>query len=286
MLQQLIGGLAAGSSYALIALAIVVIMKSTDVPNFAMAEMGLVVAYVAWGFTQAGLPFLVAVGLSLVIAAGFGALVEFVALRPLSGASHFPTLLMTIGLTFAFGALIHLWGGSAPVNFSSPWATTTYSVGGQVVSLSALVTIGTGIVVALLLSAFFKTGWGVQMRAIAENRSVSRLLGISTGRVSALAWAMGTVMAGLALILATSSSVLSPTIGGALILKGFVAAVLGGFTSMIGAFLGGLLIGVLENMAGAYISTSSKSAIALVVVFAVLLWKPEGMFSAARAREV
>lgn len=286
MLQQLIGGLAAGSSYALIALAIVIIMKSTDVPNFAMAEMGLVVAYVAWGFTQVGLPFLVAVGISLVVAAAFGALVEYVALRPLSGASHFPTLLMTIGLTFAFGALIHLWGGSAPVNFSSPWASVTYTVGGQVVALSAIVTIATGIVVALLLSAFFRTTWGVQMRAIAENRSVSRLLGVSAGRISALAWAMGTVMASIALILATSSSVLSPSIAQALILKGFVAAVLGGFTSMVGAFLGGLLIGVLENLAGAYISTSSKSAIALVVVFAVLLWKPEGMFSAARAREV
>lgn len=286
MLQQLIGGLAAGSSYALIALAIVIIMRSTDVPNFAMAEMGLVVAYVAWGFTQVGMPFLVAVGLSLVLAAAFGAAVEYVALRPLSGSSHFPTLLMTIGLTFALGALIHLWGGSAPVNFSSPWAGITYAVGGQVVALSAIVTIATGIVVALLLSGFFHTRWGVQMRAIAEDRSVSRLLGVSAGRISALAWAMGTVMAGIALILATSSSVLSPSIAQALILKGFVAAVLGGFTSMVGAFLGGLLIGVLENLAGAYISTSSKSAIALVVVFAVLLWRPEGMFSAARAREV
>lgn len=286
MLQQLIGGLAAGSSYALIALAIVVIMKSTDVPNFAMAEMGLVVAYIAWAFTQTGLPFLVAVPLALVAAAIFGALVELIALRPLSGASHFPTLLMTIGLTFAFGAGIHLWGGTAPVSFPAPWSTTRYTIGGQVIGLSALVTIGTGLVVALLLSAFFKSSWGVQMRAIAEDRSVSRLLGISAGRVSALAWALGTVMAGVALILATSSSVLSPQIGSALILKGFVAAVLGGFTSMTGAFLGGLLIGVLENLAGAYISTSSKSAIALVVVFAVLLWKPEGMFSAVRAREV
>lgn len=286
MLQQLIGGLEAGSSYALLALAIVVIMKSTDVPNFAMAEMGLVVAYIAWALTELGLPFLVAVSGSLVFAAVFGALVEVVALRPLSGASHFPTLLMTIGLAFVFGALIHLWGGSAPRNFSSPWATTTYDVGGQVISLSSLITIGTGIVVALLLSIFFRSDWGVQMRAIAEDRSVSRLLGISAGKVSGLAWAIGTMMAGVALILATSSTVLSPQIGSALILKGFVAAVLGGFTSMTGAFLGGLLIGVLENLSGAYISTSSKSAIALLVVFAVLLWKPEGMFAAARAREV
>ncbi|MEE8601458.1 branched-chain amino acid ABC transporter permease [Euzebya tangerina] len=286
MLQQLIGGLEAGSSYAVIALAIVVIMKSTDVPNFAMAEMGLVVAYVAWGLTEIGLSFLPAVALSLVFAAIFGAAIEFAALRPLSGASHFPTLLMTIGLTFALGAGIHLLAGSAPQSFPSPWRSVTYDVGGQVISLSALVTIATGFVVALLLGLFFKTSWGVQMRAIAEDRSVARLLGISAGRVSALAWALGTVMAGVALILATSSTVLSPGIATALILKGFVAAVLGGFTSMTGAFLGGLLIGVLENLSGAYISTSSKSAIALLVVFVVLLWKPEGMFAAARAREV
>lgn len=286
MLQQIIGGLASGSSYALIALAIVVIMKSTDVPNFAMAEMGLVVAYVGWWFTDLGMPFLVAVASALVLAAVFGAVVEFIALRPLSGSSHFPTLLMTIGLTFAFGAGIHLWGGSAPRGFPAPWATTNFTVGGQIIALSSLVTIGVGIVVALLLSAFFRSSWGVQMRAIAENRSVSRVLGISANRVSATAWAIGTVMAGIALILATSSSVLSPQIGSALILKGFVAAVLGGFTSMTGAFLGGLIIGVLENLAGAYIATSSKSAIALLVVFVVLLWKPEGMFAAARVREV
>lgn len=286
MLQQLVGGLEAGSSYALIALAIVVIMKSTDVPNFAMAEMGLVVAYVAWFLTDLGLPFLAAAAIALVVAAPFGLLIEYVALRPLSGASHFPTLLMTIGLTFALGAGIHLFGGSTPRNFAAPWSRITFRLGDQTISLKALVTIAAGIVVALMLSWFFRTRWGVQMRAIAEDRSVARLIGISAGRVSGLAWALGTVMAGIALILTTSSSVLSPSISIPLVLKGFVAAVLGGFTSMTGAFLGGLLIGVLENLSGAYISTSSKSAIALLVVFVVLLLKPRGIFAAARPREV
>lgn len=286
MLQQLIGGLEAGSSYALIALAIVVIMKSTDVPNFAMAEMGLVIAYVAWLFTDLGLPFIPAALLSLVVAAVFGLVIELVAMRPLSGASHFPTLLMTIGLTFTLGAGIHLFGGATPRNFASPWANTTFALGGQVVSLKQIVTIVVGIVVAVLLSLFFRTPWGVQMRAIAENRTVARLLGISAGRISGVAWALGTVMAAIAMILTTSSTVLSPTLATPLVLKGFVAAVLGGFTSMTGAFLGGLLVGVLENLAGGYISTSSKSAIALLVVFVVLLWKPQGMFAAARAREV
>lgn len=286
MLQQIISGLEAGSWYSLVALAIVIIMKSTDVPNFAMAEMGLVAAYVAWAFTDLGLPFLLAALIALVFAALFGLLIEFVFLRPLSGASHFPTLLMTIGLTFALGAGIQLYWGSAPRNLGAPWAGTRFEVGGQIIAMTQLVTIGVGILVAALLSWFFRTRWGVQMRAIAENRAVARLIGISAGRVSALAWAIGTVMAALALILSTTSTVLSPALGVPLVLKGFVAAVLGGFTSMTGAFLGGLLIGMLENLAGATISTSSKSAIALLVVFVVLLWKPTGMFAAARPREV
>lgn len=286
MLQQIISGLEAGSWYGLVALAIVVIMKSTDVPNFAMAEMGLASAYVAWLFTDLGLPFVAALLLALVFAAVFGVALEFLFLRPLSGASHFPTLLMTIGLTFAIGAAIQLQWGAQPRNLAAPWAGVRFSLGGQVIPLAQLVTIGAGLIVALLLARFFKTRWGVQMRAIAENRSVARTLGVSAGRVSAIAWALGSAMAGLAMILSTSSTVLSPALGVPLVLKGFVAAVLGGFTSMTGAFLGGLLIGVLENLAGAYVSTSSKSAIALIVVFTVLLWKPTGMFSAPRPREV
>jgi branched-chain amino acid transport system permease protein len=286
MLQQLISGLETGSWYSLVALAIVLIMKSTDVPNFAMAEMGLTSAFVAWRIGDAGAPFAVAVLGGLVFAAILGVVLEFLFLRPLSGASHFPTLLMTIGITFGLNAATALYFGTAPKNFSAPWAGTRFTVAGTVVSASQLVTISVGIVVAILLTSFFRTSWGAQMRAIAENRSVARLLGISAGRVSALAWAMGSVMAGIAVILATSSTVLSPSLGTGLVLKGFVAAVLGGFTSMTGAFLGGLLIGVLENMAGYYISTSSKSAIALIVVFAVLMARPSGLFAQAKAREV
>lgn len=287
MVQQIISGLETGSWYGLVGLAIVVIMKSTDVPNFAMAEMGLTSAYVAWWLGDSlGLSFGLAVLGGLVFAGLLGVALEFAFLRPLSGASHFPTLLMTIGLTYGLNAGTALVFGTGPKNFSAPWSGTNFDVGGNVVSASQLVTISVGIVVVVLLSWFFTTSWGAQMRAIAEDRTTARLLGISAGRVSSLAWAIGSLMAGLALILATSSTVLSPSLGTELILPGFVAAVLGGFVSMRGAFLGGLLVGVLENMAGTYISTSSKSAIALVVVFLVLLWRPSGFFAVPHAREV
>lgn len=286
MLQQLISGLETGSHYSLVALAIVVIMKSTDVPNFAMAEMGLTSAFVAWRLVDAGASFGVAVLGGLAFAVLLGIFLEFFFLRPLSGASHFPTLLMTIGITFGLNAATALYFGTGPKNFSSPWAGSRFTVAGTVVSVSQVVTIVVGIIIVVALTRFFHTSWGAQMRAIAENRSVARLLGISAGRVSAMAWAIGSFMAAIAVILSTSSAVLSPQAGTALIIKGFVAAVLGGFTSMSGAFVGGLLIGVLENMAGSYISTSSKSAIALVVVFVVLLVRPTGLFAQAKPREV
>ena len=362
LLQQIVAGLEFGSSYSLIGLAIVVIMKSTDVPNFAMAEMGLVVAFFSWFLSAdpsdggVGWPFWPSIILGLVFAAAFGAATQFFLIRPLTGLSnkplaflfsfglgfvlvgqieekglpgfvdwlpgfgggfplpvavvlavgtipvtylmirkwvkplpvvdHFPLLLLTIGLNFALGSLIENLWGATPKRFDAPWSGETFDVGDTRIGWDQVVSIVMGILIALGLAAFFRSTWGVRMRAIAEDGATARMLGINAGAVSLIAWAIGTVVAGAAMILNTSSTVLELGSAEGLILKGFIAAVLGGFVSLPGTFVGGLVVGVGEALAGGQIDTSLQPTIALLVVVVVLLIAPGGLTRQAKLREV
>jgi branched-chain amino acid transport system permease protein len=359
LLQQIVAGLEAGSYYSLIGMAIVVIMKSTDVPNFAMAQMGLVAAYAAWWLSdeaELGLPFALAIVLGILFAAAFGAATQYLLIRPLTGLpnqplavfsavglgivlidqirdkglpafidwipglgggyplavaivlsimsvpisylilrklvkrldviDHFPLLLLTIGLTFALGSVIEILWSSTPKRFESPWATKTFDIGATRIGWDQVISISMGLAIALSLAAFFRSKWGVRMRAIAEDGSTARMLGINAGSISLIAWSIGTVVAGAAMILNTSSTVLEVGSGDGLILKAFIAAVLGGFVSLPGTFFGGLLIGTAEAVVGGQISTSLQPTMALLIVVAVLLLSPDGFSRQAKLREV
>lgn len=362
LLQQIVVGLEAGSSYGLIGLAIVVIMKSTDVPNFATAEMGLVAAYMGWFLSTdpekggVGWPFWLAIVIALAFAGVFGAITQFFLVRPLTGLStqplaafsalglgyisidflnneglptfldwfpvtnegfplavavilaiitavltylmmrywvkplskvdHFPLLLLTIGLTFALGSLIENLWGATPQRFDAPWSGETFDIGSTRIGWDQVVTIVVGLAIVVGLGLFFRSKWGVRMRAIAEDGPTARMLGINAGSVSLIAWAIGIFVAGAAMILNTSSTVLELGSAEGLILKGFIAAVLGGFVSMGGTFAGGLLVGLGEALAGGQISTSLQPTIALLVVVVVLLVAPGGFSRTARTREV
>jgi branched-chain amino acid transport system permease protein len=286
MLQQIISGLESGSWYSLLALSIVIVMKATDVPNFAQGQIGLVASFVAWGAMSKGIPFGFAVVIGLAAGYAFGAVLEPIAIRPLLRRGHFPILLMTIGITFALSAVVTLVWGATPRRFEAPWTGNNFEVGGKIITYGQLVTIGVGLVVAVGLTAFFRTPWGVRMRAIAENPAVARLMGVPSGRVASLAWGIGGALAALAMMLHTQATLLTDSAADALILKGFVAAVIGGFSSLTGAFIGGLAIGVLENLAGVYISSGWKSAVAMMMVFAFLLAKPQGLVRSVKVREV
>jgi branched-chain amino acid transport system permease protein len=299
MFQQLISGLEAGSWYALIGMAVVVIMKATDVPNFSMAEMGLVATYVAWGLldkldhsgVQANkvnvAPFVVAIVVALAFAFVFGALIERLLLRRFGGFAHLPMLLMTIGLTLVLNSGIQkIWGPDDRRN-PAPWSGKTWKVGGTIISINQLITIVVGLIAAVLLGRFFASPWGARMRAVAENRVVARTLGINVGRVAVVAWGIATVLATVAMMLQTQKTNLGLTNADALIIRGFVAATIGGFSSLMGAFVGGLMVGVLEFLSAEYISTDWKSAVALLLVFVFLLFKPNGLFAPTmRPREV
>lgn len=286
MVQQLLSGLQAGSGYALMALALVLVLKATDVPNFAQAEIGLVAAFVLWTLmTELSWPYWASVPVALLASLVLAVVVERVFIRPIIKESHIATVLMTIGLFVAVNAAASLLWGSDPRSIASPFHHT-FEIGGQVVTLEQIIAVVVGAALAFGLTRFFKTSWGIQMRALAEDRVTPRLLGVRQNRVLVVSWGLAGVVSGIAMILLTESTVLSDQSAQSVILKGFVAATIGGFTSITGAFIGGLTLGVLENLAGAYISTSSSAAVSLVVVVVILIFRPDGLFGQAKVREV
>jgi branched-chain amino acid transport system permease protein len=286
MLQTIVSGLEAGSWFALLGMAIVVVMKAADVPNFAMAEMGLVATYL--GITVAAVaPFWVAVLVTLVFGALLGVVIDVALMRRLAKYGHFPLLLMTIGLSLALNAIVGLVWGHEPRSFGAPWSGVSVPVGGGVtIGVPQIVTIVVGLLGALAISAFFRTSTGAQMRAVAENRGTARLIGVDAGKLSAIAWSVGGLIAALTVMLQAQSSLVSTLSAASLIIYGFVAATMGGFTSLVGTFVGGLVLGVIQQFVGTYVSTAAQFSVALLVVFLVLVLRPDGFTRGVRMRDV
>ena len=286
MLQSILSGLEAGSWFSLLGLAIVVVMKAADVPNFAMAEIGLFATYIGTSLAAIGVNFWLAVVGTLIAGILAAVVIDIGLMRRLSGYGHFPLLLMTIGLSLTLNALIgRIWGQEAR-RFDAPWSGSFVSIGGVEVSWSQIVTIVLGAAGAIAITAFFRTSLGAQMRAVAEDRSTARLVGVRTGRVSAIAWGMGGAIATLAVMLQAQSTLVSTHSAASLIVYGFVAATMGGFVSLIGTFFGGLALGVIQSLAGNYLSTSIEFAVALLAVVLVLLARPSGFTAGLRLRDV
>jgi len=286
VIQQVIAGLQAGSTYAMLALAVVLILKATDVPNFATADMGLVPTFVGWQLMDSfDLTYWLAIPAAILFGMVLALVIERIAIRPILAESHFATVLMTIGVFVVLSAVIQLIWGSEPRRIDAPFSGN-FEVAGNFVTYDQLATIGLGALITAALLWFFKSPWGVRMQAIAEDRVTPRLLGVRVDRVFSISWALAAAIATVAMTLHTQSTVLTDTAGAPLILKAFVAATMGGFGSIIGAFLGGLALGVIENLAGFYIGTGSRAAVAMIFVVLILMAKPEGLFSKARPREV
>jgi len=287
VLQTIVSGLESGSWFALLGLAIVVVMKAADVPNFAMAEMGLVATYVGISVAAAGAPFWLAVSATLLFGIVLGVLIDVALMRRLSRFGHFPLLLMTIGLSLALNALIGLIWGHDPRSFPAPWSGASVGVGGGVeIGVSQIVSIVVGLLGALAISAFFRSPTGAQMRAVAENRATARLVGVNAGRLSAIAWGVGGLIAAVTVMLQAQSALVSTLSPTSLIIYGFVAATMGGFTSLIGTFVGGLVLGVIQQFVGTYFSTAAQFSVALLVVFLVLVLRPDGFTRGVRLRDV
>jgi branched-chain amino acid transport system permease protein len=230
----IVGGLAAGCLYAMVGIAIVIVLNITDIANFAQGEMAMVTTFFAYW------------------------------------------LLDSVGLSWWQAAF------PSPFAFSPP-----FMIGTVPVSVDSVVNIAAGLAIVIAMTWFLRFTWiGLGLRAASQNPTVARMMGVSISRTSAIAWGLGGLVGGISGILVAPSLFLDTNLMGALLIKAFAGGVLGGLHSLIGVFLGCLALGVAENLVGAYLSPAFGEAITFIIIIAVLIVRPEGIFGRVKARKV
>jgi branched-chain amino acid transport system permease protein len=289
-MQQVVSGLATGSIYGSLALALVLIYRATHVVNFAQGEMAMFTTYIAWTLMDRGLSYWPAFVLTLAIAFVGGVAVERVLIRPVENASVLAIVIVTIGLLIALnGAAGWLWGAEVK-SFDSPFPNETVDVAGVAVSTQDIGTFAVCIGTVVLLWAFFNfTTLGLAMRAVAMNPTSSRLMGVRVGWMLALGWGLAAVLGAVAGMMAAPTFFLDPNMMLVTLIYAFAAAVLGGIDSPIGAIVGGLLLGVTLNLLGTYvdfIGSELRLPAALLVLLVVLVIRPQGLFGHVVVRRV
>jgi branched-chain amino acid transport system permease protein len=282
MLGQLIAsGLALGSIYALLALSLVLINKSTDVVNFAQGEMAMFGTFICFALlAKAGMPLIAVFVLAAPIGALLGLTTERIAIRPLQGAPQVNALIATIGLWMIFHHSAGWIWGYDPVRFPSLFPSDPLNVLGARVAQNSLGIIGVSVLVMILLYLFFAyTRTGIAMRAASMNRRAAQLMGVEVQKVGLLAWALATAISVVSGFLIAPLTFLDFEMMFAVLLKAFAGAILGGFNSLPGAVAGCLLVGVLESLFAAYVSTAFKDTFAFCIIIAVLMLRPQGLFT-------
>jgi branched-chain amino acid transport system permease protein len=285
-LQQVFSGLATGAIYASVALALVMIYRSTDLVNFAQGEMAMFSTYIAWTLVNAGLPFWAAFLLTLIVSFVGGMVIERVVIRPVENAPVLAAVIVTIALLLIFNSLAGWIYTYTVQDFPSPFPDrpllhallTTRDLGVIAVTL---------IMLALLFVFFRFTPTGLAMRAAAQNPASARLCGIHVGRMLAIGWGLAAAIGATAGIMVAPVLFLDPNMMGGVLLYAFAGALLGGITSPVGAVVGGLIVGVTENLVGTYLIASQlKLTVALGLIILVLVFRPNGLFGTAIVRRV
>jgi branched-chain amino acid transport system permease protein len=286
----LLGGVTTGALYALVAIGLVVVNKSTGIINFAQGELFMFCGFLAWMIhVQLGLPY----PLAFVVAIGGGFLLgivtDRVAFRSLAKTDVVGLVLATVGLAFVLrGAARMIWGGKGDyLSFPPITSPEPVMIGDIMIVPQQVAALAGAIAIMLVFAAFFRfTRIGKIMRATADNAKAATLVGISIQNVYTLAFGTGAAIAGAAAVLAAPLTLLYPDMGFAFFIKGFAAAVLGGLTSLSGAVVGGLLVGVIESMAGGYIDSSMMEVAPFLLIMLVLIICPTGLLSLYKARDV
>lgn len=288
IVQLIISGLAIGSVYALLALAMVLIHKATDVVNFAQGEMAMFTTFLCFALLHGlGLPVLLVFLLSLPIGFLLGAVIERVIIQPIATDPPVNLLIVTIGLFIIFNNLAGAIWGYDPHTFPSLFSKEPMDLlGARVASNSVGMIVVAVLVMGALYLFFEKTREGTAMRAASMNRRAARLMGISVPRVWMMSWGLAGAIGGVAGVLTAPMTFLDFEMMVAVLLKAFAGAILGGFNSLPGAVLGGLVIGLLETMFGALVSTAFKDTFAFCIIILVLMIRPTGLFGRSGIKKV
>ena len=288
-LQLIISGLSFGSLYALIALAMVIIYKTSEVPNFGQGEMAMISTFVAYMLLVSyehsfALSFLGA----LVFAGALGAFLEFVFLRRAKEPNILSLILITLGFQMMLYGLASWKWGAEQRDLPFPVSDfDTVSLGSAVLSYLNAATLIITLILMLLLFLFFRyTKVGIAMKATQQNAMAARINGIRTNRILSITWGMSSVIGAVAGMLLAPITTLDPTLMWDPLLKGFASAVLGGMTTLVGAALGGYMLGIIENLFGGYVSLEFKSVVAFGIIVLVLCFKPSGLFARHYVRKV
>ena len=289
--QQVVAGLATGSVFAALALALVLIHRATGVINFAQGEMAMFTTYIAWTLNvNHGWSYWPAFVVTLLFAFVLGVGIQRVTIAPVAHASVLSVVIVTIGLLLTFNGLASFIWSPEPQAFPSPFPNETWRVAGVSISQRDLGTLGVVLVLVVLLWAFFQfTKIGLALRASALNPDASRLVGVRVGWMLAIGWGLAAVLGAVAGMLAAPSFLLAPTLMQAVLIYAFAAAVLGGIDSPFGAVVGGLLLGVGLNLIETYVDfvgADLKLPVALLIILIVLLVRPAGIFGKPVVRRV
>jgi len=287
-LQMVVSGIAVGSSYALMGLAMVIIYKTSEVPNFAQGEMALISVFFAFMLLgHYGVPGYIAFPATLVFAAVLGFLLEFTVLRRAKNPNVLGMIVITIGLEMILLGLVSWKFGADHKDMPfpiSPYAS--FAMGKIFVSTLEVLTLFVALIMMVTLFLFFRySKLGMAVKATQQNKTAARLMGIRTNRIMMLTWGISSVVGCVAGLLLTPVS-MEPFMMWDPMLKGFASAVLGGMTSLPGAVFGAYILGIIENLFGGYVSIEFKSVVAFVIIVLVLCVKPSGLFARHYVKKV
>jgi branched-chain amino acid transport system permease protein len=286
ILQLALSGLSIGSIYALVGLALVLPFKASGIVNFAQGEIVTFGAYLALILASLGLPYLAVVPLVLIGAALFGIAIERLLIRPIAHQPEFTLVIVTFAIGFIIEAAIRLHWQDNTFSIDAPFVGPPLALGALRLNPAYLVYIVSTLVIISALFVFFGySKFGKAMRATALDPIAAKLMGVRIGSVFSAAWALSTMLGAFVGLLLAPVIGINPEIGH-LILKGLVAAVIGGFSSPGGAVVGGLLLGLLETYAGAFFGATFKNLVPFGVLILLLLLRPQGLAGASSVRRV
>lgn len=284
MLNLVFRGLATGSIYSLTAMGIVLVLSTTNVMNFAQGDMGMFLAFIAFALIMRNFPYPIAIISVVVIGLILGTLLERGLMSKVRKTSHLGMIIVTLALTMILEGLAGYFFGTTPLLFPPLLKGPPIQFAGVILDRQDLVSLAiSGIVVLVLFIILYRTKIGIASRSLAEDEYGARLLGIPVKNIYTFIWAASFGLAGLAGVMVAPKLSLEPSFMIVIQLKAFIAAVLGGMSSVVGAVVGGLILGVLENFIAYYIP-QIKDSFSLILVVVVLLLLPEGLFGRRQAR--
>jgi branched-chain amino acid transport system permease protein len=281
-IQLVIEGLSTGSIYAALALAIVLVNRATGIINFAQGSMAVLSTFAAYALVQAGVPLPVAALIAIAIGFVLGATVERVIVRPFEGGDPDTTVVVTIGLFVTFTGVAAIFFGYEPRQFPSFVGSTTFNLGGVFVDARAILNIVVLVLVMVVLQFVFRaTKLGLAMRAVADNPQSAALSGLPVSRLLMIGWGLAAALGAVAGILVAPQLFVSPVMLDFVLVYALAAAILGGLDSPLGAVVAAWIIGVVENLAAAYIDiigNDLKIAVPLILMIVILIVRPQGLF--------